>query len=119
MPFTKAFDLVAPIFHLYLLIKLPFAKGAKMKLAFEVTPSFICSIIRKSSSLKSDSDVISAFEKLSLLQGDVLNEEHAEIIDDKETERRLLFDNIDPKLLPLAHDLYGLTEVEESDTEEE
>lgn len=89
------------------------------KLAFEVTPSFLCNVIRKSGSLKNDLEVIAAFEKLSLIQEPVLDEQHANIIDDKEAERKMLFDNIDPKLLPLAEDLYGLIQVEEPDKEEE
>lgn len=89
------------------------------KISFEVTPSFLCSLIRKSGSLKNNFDVITAFEKLSLLEDAVLDKEHASIIDDEEMERKLLFDNIEPKLIPLAEDLYGLIKVREPESKDE
>jgi hypothetical protein len=88
-----------------------------MEPTFKLTPSFISSLIEQSAQLKSESDVIIAFNKLSELQPNTLKKEHAKALSDSTHRRNLLLKDIPEKLRPLADALYGLISVEPTEEE--
>lgn len=90
-----------------------------MEPIFKLTPSFISGLIEQSALLKSENDVIVAFDKLSALQSKTLKGEHAEAVSDDEQRRELLLEDIPEKLRPLADALYGLVSVEPNEEEKE
>ena len=83
-----------------------------MEPVFKLTPSFISGLIAQSALLKSEADVIVAFDKLTDLKSKTLKKEHAEALTDEEQRRELLLEDIPEKLRPLAVALYGLVSVE-------
>ena len=85
---------------------------------FKITPSFIAGIIRQSSHLKSEADVIRVFEKLSLFKDKTLDESHTQVMDPAK-EHEIIFGDVPESLRPFAEALYSLVAVSPEDQDEE
>lgn len=79
----------------------------------EMTPSFVSRIIRQSRQLKSEAEVLSAYQKLAAKKDIILDEEDA--LEALPNEKELLSKNIPDQLRPFAEALFGAISIKDDE----